>query len=53
MRVHHIAQTVQTAAPAEWMFVTDQLNTHPAAGLVEWVAQQIGAPQDLGEKGVG
>ncbi len=48
--VHHLAQTVATDEKAQWIFVTDQLNTHQSAGLVEWVAQQIGAAQDLGKK---
>lgn len=50
--VNHSAQTVALDATGEWVFVVDQLNTHQSAGLVEWVAQQIGAPADLGEKGV-
>lgn len=50
MRVNHIAQTVATDAAGARIFVTDQLNTHQSAGLVEWVARQIGDTQDLGEK---
>lgn len=49
--VNHIEQTVATDKTGEWIFITDQLNTHQSAGLVEWVARQIGDPQDLGEKG--
>jgi len=48
--VQHIAQTVATDKKGEWIFITDQLNTHQSAGLVEWVARQIGDTQDLGEK---
>ena len=49
--VNHLAQTVRTDADGEWVFIADQLNTHQSAGLVEWVAQQIGDAQELGEKG--
>jgi transposase len=49
--VNHIEQTVATDDQAPWIFVTDQLNTHQSAGLVEWIAKQIGDTQDLGEKG--
>ncbi len=47
----HIAQTVNTAPKDEWIFITDQLNTHQSESLVEWVAQSIGFTGDLGEKG--
>ena len=50
--VTHIAQTVATDPAGEWIFITDQLNTHLSASLVEWVAQQCGDAQDLGKKGV-
>jgi hypothetical protein len=49
--VAHIAQTVQTAPHDEWIFITDQLNTHQSAGLVEWVAKAIDCQDSLGEKG--
>jgi transposase len=49
--VSHIEQTVVTDEAGEWIFITDQLNTHQSAGLVKWVAQQLGDKQDLGEKG--
>ena len=32
-------------------FLLDQLNTHKSAGLVKWVAQQIGYTSSLGNKG--
>jgi transposase len=48
--VNHIDQTVATDQTGEWIFITDQLNTHQSAGLVEWVAKQIGDTQDLGVK---
>lgn len=51
MRVNHLTQTGATDKKGEWIFITDQLNTHQSAGLVEWVARQIGDAQDLGEKG--
>jgi hypothetical protein len=49
--VAHIAQTVASAAGAQWIFITDQLNTHQSESLVRWVAKTIGATSDLGEKG--
>lgn len=49
--VAHIAQTVATAPDEEWIFITDQLNTHQSESLVEWVAQATGLTDDLGEKG--
>jgi transposase len=48
----HIAQTVAADPQGRWIFVTDQLNTHLSASLVEWVAQQCNDTQDLGKKGV-
>lgn len=49
--VAHIAQTVATAASDQWIFITDQLNTHQSESLVRWVAKTIGDTSDLGEKG--
>ena len=49
--VAHIAQTVAEDPAGTWIFITDQLNTHLSASLVQWVAQQCGDPQDLGKKG--
>ncbi len=45
-----IAQTVDTDAAAEWIFIVDNLNTHRSAGLVEWVAMTCGIAADLGVK---
>ena len=49
--VAHIAQTVATAPSDQWIFITDQLNTHQSESLVRWVANAIGETCDLGEKG--
>jgi transposase len=46
----HIAQTVATAPDAEWVFITDQLNTHQSESLVRFVADRIGYAGDLGTK---
>lgn len=47
----HIVQTVTTDPQAAWVFITDQLNTHQSASLVEWVAKECGIDTDLGVKG--
>jgi transposase len=49
----HIDQTVtKSNYPNEqWIFITDQLNTHKSASLVKWVAEQCGIKDDLGIKG--
>ena len=49
--VAHIARTVATAPDDRWIFITDQLNIHQSASLVQWVALTIGEAGDLGEKG--
>jgi hypothetical protein len=49
--VAHIAQTVATAPADQWVFITDQLNTHQSESLVRWVAKAIGETCELGEKG--
>ena len=46
----HLAQTVATDPEAEWIFVTDQLNTHQSESLVRWVAAACGLVVELGEK---
>ena len=46
-----IEQTVATDPLAGWVFVVDNLNTHQSEGLVRYVAQACGLPEDLGEKG--
>jgi len=48
--VAHIAQTVATAPADQWIFITDQLNTHQSESLVRWVAKAIGETCELGEK---
>lgn len=47
----HIIQTVAIDPAAEWVFITDQLNTHQSESLVRWVAKQSGIKTDLGIKG--
>jgi hypothetical protein len=42
---------IESDAEAGWIFITDQLNTHYSASLVELVAKRIGYEGDLGEKG--
>jgi transposase len=46
----HVAQTVATDPDAEWVFVTDQLNTHQSESLVRLVAERIEYAGDLGVK---
>ena len=46
----HIKQTIATDPDAEWVFVTDQLNTHQSEALVRLVAAHDGLPDDLGVK---
>lgn len=48
----HIYHTVQTAAPAGWVFIVDNLNTHCSESLVRYVArvEQIDESR-LGQKG--
>lgn len=47
----HIERTIATDAPATWIFVTDQLNTHQSEALVRLVARHCGIETDLGVKG--
>jgi len=47
----HIAQTIDTDPQAVWVFITDQLNTHQSATLVQLVADRCGITDDLGVKG--
>jgi len=48
----HVTQVLATdpTPGAEWVFVTDQLNTHQSESLVRLVAERIGYPDDLGVK---
>jgi transposase len=47
----HIQQAVETDPDAGWVFIADNLNTHPSESPVLWVAQTCGIEEDLGEKG--
>ena len=49
--VAHIDRTIETDPEAGWIFVTDQLDTHRAATLVELVARRCGIQDELGTKG--
>lgn len=49
--VSHIRTTVESDPKGEWIFVTDQLNTHKSEGLVELVAEVCDVTEELGEKG--
>jgi transposase len=47
----HIKKTVSIDPHGQWIFVTDQLNTHMSESLVQWVATQCAIEEDLGVKG--
>jgi transposase len=47
----HIARTIDLDPEGEWIFITDQLNTHQSEALVGLVAERCSLNQDLGEKG--
>lgn len=49
--VAHIDRTIDTDPAAGWVFVTDQLDTHRSANLVEMVARRCGIQDALGVKG--
>jgi transposase len=49
--VAHIDQTVAADPAASWIFITDQLDTHRSAKLVELVAKRCGIRKELGAKG--
>lgn len=49
--VEHIKRTVEIDPQAQWIFVTDQLNTHKSEALVRFVAEHCGLDEDLGVKG--
>jgi hypothetical protein len=51
--VAHIDQTIEADPEAGWIFVTDQLDTHRAATLVELVARRCGIQDDLGTQSEG
>jgi transposase len=47
----HIEQTIDADPEATWIFVTDQLDTHRSATLVELIARRCGLDEELGVKG--
>ena len=47
----HIAQVLDTAPDAPWLFLADNLNTHQSEALVRLVATRCHLPDDLGVKG--
>ena len=49
--VEHIKRTVEINPQAQWIFVTDQLNTHKSEALVRFVAEHCGLDDDLGVMG--
>jgi hypothetical protein len=49
--VSHIEGRIDSDPLGEWVFVSDQLNTHQSATLVERIAQRCNLKEDLGIKG--
>jgi transposase len=49
--VKHIASIIDTKPSDEWIFVSDQLNTHKSESLVRLVAKYCHITTDLGRKG--
>jgi transposase len=47
----HIKQTISVDPEGEWIFVSDQLNTHKSETLVRFVAEQCYIQEELGVKG--
>lgn len=47
----HIARTIDQDPEGEYVFVSDQLNTHQSEGLVRLVAERCGIEKNLGKKG--
>lgn len=47
----HIKRSISANPEGEWVFVSDQLNTHKSETLVRFVAEQCNIQIDLGEKG--
>jgi DDE superfamily endonuclease len=48
---NHIEKAVDEDPDAQWIFVSDQLNTHMSESLVRLVADRCGVVDDLGVKG--
>ena len=46
----HIASTIGDRRKDQWIFISDQLNTHMSETLVRMVAELTGHQGDLGEK---
>ena len=49
--LEHAKQTIAADTDADWIIVTDQLNTHMSESLVKFVAANCGIKCDLGVKG--
>jgi len=49
--VAHIQRLVATDPKGQRIILSDRLNTHHSASLVEWVAAALQLEDDLGEKG--
>lgn len=47
----NIQELIRIDPTAEWIVITDQLNTHMSEPLVRWVADQIQFEGDLGKNG--
>lgn len=47
----HVARTVDTDPDANWIFITDNLDTHKSESLVRQIADRCNLPEDLGKKG--
>lgn len=47
----HIKNMINTDLDAKWIILSDNLNTHQSAGLVNLVAEQCKIGEDLGIKG--
>jgi transposase len=47
----HIEQVINTDPTGEWIFITDQLNTHQSEALVKLIVKKCGINLALGEKG--
>ena len=48
---NHLLQTLVRDLDGEWIFIVDNLNTHPSESLVHLVAELCDLDEDLGKKG--
>ena len=48
---NHVLQTVASDLDGEWIFIVDNLDTHPSESLVCLVADLCEREEDLGKKG--